>query len=171
MRFLEKSSSERQKVEWWLPGAGERGNWGDSYCLTGACLVTQTVESLPAMKETWVCFLGWEDSPGILPQEFHGQRKLAGYSPWICKESDTTERLVPSFFHFCCLMVAEFHFVKMKKFYSWLPNNVNVLYAKELCIKKSTVLRTSLVVQGFRTRAGDMGSIPCPGGSHMLGSC
>ena len=23
----------------------------------------------------------------------HGQRSLAGYSPWGCKESDTTERL------------------------------------------------------------------------------
>ena len=25
--------------------------------------------------------------------KFHGQRSLAGYSPWGCKESDTTERL------------------------------------------------------------------------------
>ena len=29
----------------------------------------------------------------FLPGEFHGQRSLAGYSPWGCKESDTTERL------------------------------------------------------------------------------
>jgi len=28
-----------------------------------------------------------------LPGEFHGQRSLAGYSPWGCKESDTTEQL------------------------------------------------------------------------------
>ena len=25
--------------------------------------------------------------------KFHGQRSLVGYSPWGCKESDTTERL------------------------------------------------------------------------------
>jgi len=25
--------------------------------------------------------------------EFHGQKSLAGYSPWGCKESDMTERL------------------------------------------------------------------------------
>ena len=25
--------------------------------------------------------------------KFHGQRSLAGYSPWTCKESDTTEHL------------------------------------------------------------------------------
>ena len=26
MRHLEKSNSKRQKVEWWLPGAGDRGS-------------------------------------------------------------------------------------------------------------------------------------------------
>ena len=29
----------------------------------------------------------------ILPRESHGQRSLVGYSPWGCKESDTTEQL------------------------------------------------------------------------------
>ena len=29
----------------------------------------------------------------FLPGEPHGQRSLAGYSPWGQKESDTTERL------------------------------------------------------------------------------
>ena len=28
-----------------------------------------------------------------MPGEFHGQRSLAGYSPWGLKEWDTTERL------------------------------------------------------------------------------
>ena len=28
MRCLEESSSERQKSEWWVPGAGGRGNGG-----------------------------------------------------------------------------------------------------------------------------------------------
>ena len=46
--------------------------------------------------------LGWEDSPGAEngnPLEYfcldnpHGERNLAGYSPWGCKESDTTEQL------------------------------------------------------------------------------
>ena len=31
-------------------------------------------------------------TPGFLPGEFHGQRSLAGYSPWSHKESDTTEQ-------------------------------------------------------------------------------
>ena len=35
----------------------------------------------------------WQPTPVFLPGEFHGQRSLAGYSPWGCKEMDTTEQL------------------------------------------------------------------------------
>ena len=35
----------------------------------------------------------WQPTPLFLPGEFHGQRSLASYSPWGCKESDTTEQL------------------------------------------------------------------------------
>ena len=28
-------------------------------------------------------------NPVVLPGEFHGQRSLAGFSPWGCKASDT----------------------------------------------------------------------------------
>ena len=35
----------------------------------------------------------WQPAPVFLPGKFHGQRSLAGYSPWGCKESDTTELL------------------------------------------------------------------------------
>ena len=44
----------------------------------------------------------WQPTPVFLPGEFHGQRSLAGYSPWCHKESDMTERLTISFqqFHF-----------------------------------------------------------------------
>ena len=62
-------------------------------------LVAQLVKNLPAMQESWVRSLGWEDpleeemathSSTPLPREFHEQRSWAGYSPWDCKESDTT---------------------------------------------------------------------------------
>ena len=51
--------------------------------------VAQMVKNLPAMQETWVQSLGWEDpwrragkpTPVFLPGEFHGQRSLAGYGP------------------------------------------------------------------------------------------
>ena len=35
----------------------------------------------------------WQPTPVLLPGKFHGQRSLVGYSPWDCKEVDTTEQL------------------------------------------------------------------------------
>ena len=35
----------------------------------------------------------WQPTPVFLPGKSHGQRSLVGYSPWGCKESDTTEQL------------------------------------------------------------------------------
>ena len=59
------------------------------------------VKCLSTVRETQVQSLGWEDPlekemaihSSILPGKSHGQRSLEGYSPWGCKESDTTERL------------------------------------------------------------------------------
>ena len=51
------------------------------------------------MQETQVQSLDWADileeepTPVFLPGKFHGQRSLAGYSPWGHKESDMTETL------------------------------------------------------------------------------
>ena len=39
-------------------------------------------------------------TPVFLPGEFHGQRNLADYNPWGCKELDLTEQLAFSF-HEC----------------------------------------------------------------------
>ena len=35
----------------------------------------------------------WQSTPVFLPGELHGQRILADYSPWDCRESDSTEQL------------------------------------------------------------------------------
>ena len=35
----------------------------------------------------------WQPTLVFLPGELHGERSLAGYSPWGCKELDTTEWL------------------------------------------------------------------------------
>ena len=59
-----------------------------------AFLIAQLVKNLPAMQETPVRFPDWEEllekgwlpTPVFWPGEFHGL-----YSPWGCKESDTTE--------------------------------------------------------------------------------
>ena len=58
------------------------------------------------MQETWVQALGqkipwrrkWQPSPVLLTGEFHGQRSLAGYSPWNRKVLDMTEQLTFSQF-------------------------------------------------------------------------
>ena len=58
--------------------------------LIGASQVAQLVNNQPAIQETQDRLLGWEDPLekgmaihlSILPAEFHGQRSLAGYSPW-----------------------------------------------------------------------------------------
>ena len=38
----------------------------------------------------------WLPIPVFLPRECHGQRSLVGYSPWGCKEWDTTGVLWPT---------------------------------------------------------------------------
>ena len=51
----------------------------------------------PAMQDPWVGKIPWrrkwQPTPVIFPGEFHGQRNLAGYSPWGCKESGMTGQL------------------------------------------------------------------------------
>ena len=42
------------------------------------------------------CRREWQPTAVFLPGEFHGQKSLAGYSPWGRRESDTTERLTLS---------------------------------------------------------------------------
>ena len=41
----------------------------------------------------------WLPTPVFLPGEFHGQKSLAGCSPWGHKESDMTEQLTHTHTH------------------------------------------------------------------------
>ena len=53
----------------------------------------------PAVQETQVPSLGWEDPRRRVRQptpESHGQKRLAGYSSWGWEESDMAERLTLS---------------------------------------------------------------------------
>ena len=61
-----------------------------------ASLVAQLVKSLPAIRETWVRFLGWEDSlerGTATHSSYSGLENYSNYSPWGCKESDVTEQV------------------------------------------------------------------------------
>ena len=73
----------------------------------GASLIAQLVKNLPAMRETWVSSLGWEDPLGkgmpthssILAWRIPWMEKPGRYSPWSRKESDTTEKLTQAHTH------------------------------------------------------------------------
>ena len=63
-----------------------------------ASLVAPMLKNLPAMQETWVQSLGWEDplekamaTHFSIITEFHEQRNMVGYSPWDHNGSDMTE--------------------------------------------------------------------------------
>ena len=72
--------------------------WRKISAMVWAPLVAQTVKNLPAVEETRVRSLGWEDPlekgmathSSFLSWRIHGQRSPAGYNPWGPKELDTT---------------------------------------------------------------------------------
>ena len=84
-----------------IPGSGRCPGEGKGYPLqySWASLVAQLVKNSPAMRETWIQSLGWEDplrrerlpTPVFWPGEVHGL-----YSPWGPKESDMTFTFTPS---------------------------------------------------------------------------
>ena len=100
-RYLSSLGGENNILHWcsllWLPG------WlssKESACNAG------DMGSIP----------GLERSPGegngnsvFLLGKSHGQRSLAGYSPWCCKESDMTYWLNKSFYNFWNVIHWGFH--------------------------------------------------------------
>ena len=79
-----------------IPGLGRSPGEGIGYPLqySWASLVAQLVKNLPAMRETWVQSLGWED-PAEKGKATHSStlawRIPRTLYPWGHKESDTTE--------------------------------------------------------------------------------
>ena len=72
-----------------------------SPALAGGFFTTSATREAPAMHQSgfnpWLGKVPWRrkwlTTPVFLPGEFHGQKSLAGYSPWGRKEPDMTERL------------------------------------------------------------------------------
>ena len=70
-----------------IPGSGSFRGEGKGYLLqySWASLVTQMVKDLPAMWETWVQSLGWEDSPGErngYPLHYSDMENSLDRGPW-----------------------------------------------------------------------------------------
>ena len=72
------------------------------YIHTGASQVALVVKNLLANADDtrdpwfhpWIRKISWrrkwQPTPVFMPGKFRRQRSLEGYSPWVCKESDTT---------------------------------------------------------------------------------
>ena len=67
--------------------AKSRTQLSDFHFHHAASLVDQLVKNSPAIRETWVRSLGWED-PLEKEKAIH-----SSIVAWSCKESDRTERL------------------------------------------------------------------------------
>ena len=69
--------------------------WGLPWWLRGKESACQCKRHKRCRFNPWVGKIpwrrAWHPTPVSLPGESHGQRSLAGYSPWSHKESDTTE--------------------------------------------------------------------------------
>ena len=65
----------------------------DFVCPWGQTIISPWNESVGAYLSVLFWGRKWQPTPVFLPGESHGQRSLAGYSPWGLTESDTTERL------------------------------------------------------------------------------
>ena len=81
-----------------IPGLGRSPGEGKGYPLqySWASLVAQLVKNLPAMWETWVRPLGWEDpleKGRAYPLQYSTLENSMDYSLWGRKELDMTERL------------------------------------------------------------------------------
>ena len=82
-----------------IPGSGRSAGEGRGYPLqySWASLVAHLVKNLPAMWETWVLSLSWED-PLEKGKATHSsilawKIPWTVYSPWGLKDSEMTERL------------------------------------------------------------------------------
>ena len=80
-----------------IPGSGRSPGEGIGYPLQYSCasLVAQLVTNLPAIRETRVRSLGWEDTleKGKAIHSSILARRIPWTSPWGYKKSDTAERL------------------------------------------------------------------------------
>ena len=79
------------KLNWWSVRMVE----GFPGCASGKEPARQCRRCKRLGFDPWVRMIPWrrarQPAPVFLPGESHGQRSLAGYSPWGRTESDTTE--------------------------------------------------------------------------------
>jgi len=113
--------------------AGERIGYPLQY--SWAPLLTQLVKNLPAMQETWVQSLGWEDP--LKKGKVTHSSILAWRISWTLKESDTTEWL--------SLSHAASSFLKIELFTQLTSESQSVLWCG-VSFKKSMSMNIVVIV-------------------------
>ena len=83
--YLDNIKLELDDIPWWL-------RWQRICLQCKRPRLDPWVEKIPWRR-------GWLLTPVFLPGKSHGHRNLVGYSPWACKESDTTEQLTHTHTH------------------------------------------------------------------------
>ena len=127
-----------------IPGLGRSAGEGIGYLLQSswASLVTQLVKNPPAMWETWVLFLGWED-PLEKGKATHSSI-LAWRIPWTV-ESIGSQRIWRDFhFHFSWNLInVDNHFLAKKiEVEEQLDYCINVLVLSLLIISVYLVFKS-----------------------------
>ena len=81
-----------------IPGLGRSPREGKGYPLQYSGLENSVDSIVHGVAKSWTRLSDfhfwrskWQPTPIFFPREFHGQRRLVGYNPCGCKESDTTE--------------------------------------------------------------------------------
>ena len=95
------------------PGSSVHGNSPGKNTEVDCHALLQRFFPTQGLNPRLLCLLHWHENslpleppgkpnsttPVFLQGEFHGQRSLADYSPWGCKELDMTERLTHTVYH------------------------------------------------------------------------
>ena len=95
IHFVIRKKNCNKKLRW--KHRGKKYLWRLLWWLSG---IESTCQCRRQRLDLWVGKISWRKewllTLVFLPGEFHGQRRLAGYSPWRHKELDTTEHLTLS---------------------------------------------------------------------------
>ena len=77
----------------------EQRNWVFLFCMTWPLSKSPSLTHTAFPLVNHLLWRRWQPTPVFLPGKFHGPRSLAGYNPWVCKESEMTELLLSMAWH------------------------------------------------------------------------
>ena len=125
------------------------------------------VKNLRLRFDSWVGEIPWRrawlPTPIFLPGQSHGQRNLAGYSSWGCKELDTAEWLTHMRTSICLAFTMHRNFVNSSFYFS------QTLRAHALSFRGKGSSKDCSGAQLLRGKCWWQGSLPlCPFRLHRV---